>query len=408
MLQNTGKLSGCTLFITGASRGIGKAIALKAARDGANVVIAAKTAETHPKLPGTIYTAAEEIEAAGGKALPCIVDVRDENQVSAAVENAVQKFGGIDIVVNNASAINLTGTLDTSMKKVDLMLGINLRGTYLTSKLCIPHLLKSKNPHILNLSPPLNLNPIWFKNHTAYTMAKYGMSMCVLGMAEEFRGSIAVNALWPRTAIQTAAMEMLGGSGVGKQCRKVDIMADAAYAILSKPVSYTGHFVIDEDILKKEGIKEFDVYAVEPGHQLLPDFFLDEDPETLKKQMESHEKASAGSPSSPIADTFKVIKGVISPEVVKSTQGVYRFQLSGEHPGVWYIDMKNGAGGAGSGEPPVKADVEMSLDSDDFIKMFTGKLKPTMAFMSGKLKIKGDMSLAIKMEKMMALMKSKL
>ncbi|GAA6076717.1 hydroxysteroid dehydrogenase-like protein 2, partial [Tachysurus ichikawai] len=209
-------------------------------------------------------------------------------------------------------------------------------------------------------------------------------------------------------AIQTAAMEMLGGSGVGKQCRKVDIMADAAYAILSKPVSYTGHFVIDDDILKKEGIKDFDVYAVEPGHQLLPDFFLDEDPETLKKQMESHEKASADSPSSPIADTFKVIKGVISPEVVKSTQGVYRFQLSGEHPGVWYIDMKNGAGGAGSGEPPVKADVEMSLDSDDFIKMFTGKLKPTMAFMSGKLKIKGDMSLAIKMEKMMALMKSKL
>ncbi|GAA6092075.1 hydroxysteroid dehydrogenase-like protein 2, partial [Tachysurus ichikawai] len=193
------KLSGCTLFITGASRGIGKAIALKAARDGANVVIAAKTAETHPKLPGTIYTAAEEIEAAGGKALPCIVDVRDEKQVSEAVENAVQKFGGIDIVVNNASAINLTGTLDTPMKKVDLMLGINLRGTYLTSKLCIPHLLKSKNPHILNLSPPLNLNPIWFKNHTAYTMAKYGMSMCVLGMAEEFRGSIAVNALWPRT-----------------------------------------------------------------------------------------------------------------------------------------------------------------------------------------------------------------
>lgn len=413
MLQNTGKLSGCTLFVTGASRGIGKAIALKAARDGANVVIAAKTAETHPKLSGTIYTAAEEIEAAGGKALPCIVDVRDEKQVSEAVANAVQKFGGIDIVVNNASAINLTGTLDTPMKKVDLMLGINLRGTYLTSKLCIPHLLKSKNPHILNLSPPLNLNPIWFKNHTAYTMAKYGMSMCVLGMAEEFRGSIAVNALWPRTAIQTAAMDMLGGSGIAKQCRTVDIMADAAYAIFSKPVSYTGHFIIDEDILKKEGIKDFDVYAVHPGHPLLPDFFLDEDPETLKKQLQVHdatpEKTSAEAPSSPIADIFTVIKGVISPEVIKSTQGVYTFQLSGEHAGVWYIDLKNGAGAAGSGEPPAKADVEMSLNSEDFIKMFTGKLKPTMAFMSGKLKIKGDMSLAIKMEKMMALMnKSKL
>ncbi|XP_076875219.1 hydroxysteroid dehydrogenase-like protein 2 isoform X2 [Brachyhypopomus gauderio] len=264
MLQNTGKLSGCTVFITGASRGIGKAIALKAARDGANVVVAAKTADAHPKLPGTIYTAAEEIEAAGGKALPCVVDVRDEKQVSIAVENAVQKFGGIDILVNNASAISLTGTLETPMKKVDLMLGINLRGTYMTSKLCIPHLLKSKNPHILNLSPPLNLNPVWFKNHTAYTMAKYGMSMCVLGMAEEFRGSVAVNALWPRTAIQTAAMDMLGGPGVVNQCRKVEIMADAAYAVLSKPVSYTGQFVIDEDVLIKEGIKDFDVYAVKP------------------------------------------------------------------------------------------------------------------------------------------------
>ncbi|KAI4886032.1 hypothetical protein NFI96_024191 [Prochilodus magdalenae] len=412
------KLSGYTLFITGASRGIGKAIALKAARDGANVVIAAKTAEVHPKLPGTIYTAAEEIEAAGGKALPCIVDVRDEKQISDAVASAVQKFGGIDIVVNNASAINLTGTLDTPMKKVDLMLGINLRGTYLTSKICIPHLLKSKNPHILNLSPPLNLNPIWFKNHTAYTMAKYGMSMCVLGMAEEFRGSIAVNALWPRTAIQTAAMDMLGGSGIAKQCRKVEIMADAAYAILCKPVSFTGQFIIDEEILNKEGIKDFDAYAVVPGHPLLPDFFLDEDPEQLEKQMQTHGaspafkggKSSAETTSNgPIGETFNVIKGILSPELVKSTQGVYKFDLSGEHPGVWYIDLKNDSGSVGSGEPPAKADVVMSLDSDDFIKMFAGKLKPTMAFMSGKLKIKGDMALAIKMEKMMAMMnKSKL
>ncbi|MEQ2172086.1 Hydroxysteroid dehydrogenase-like protein 2, partial [Goodea atripinnis] len=193
------KLAGCTLFITGASRGIGKAIALKAARDGANIVIAAKTAEPHPKLPGTIFTAADEVEAAGGKALPCVVDIRDEQQIGAAVQKAVETFGGIDILVNNASAISLTGTLETPMKKVDLMLGINLRGTYLTSKLVIPHLLKSRSPHILNLSPPLNLNPVWFKNHTAYTMAKYGMSMCVLGMAEEFRGQIAVNALWPKT-----------------------------------------------------------------------------------------------------------------------------------------------------------------------------------------------------------------
>uniref|UniRef100_A0AAR2L6W4 Hydroxysteroid dehydrogenase-like protein 2 n=1 Tax=Pygocentrus nattereri TaxID=42514 RepID=A0AAR2L6W4_PYGNA len=385
MLPNTGKLSGYTLFITGASRGIGKAIALKAAKDGANVVVAAKTAEAHPKLPGTIYTAAEEIEAAGGKALPCIVDVRDEKQISDALESAVQKFGGIDILVNNASAINLTGTLNTPMKKVDLMLGINLRGTYLTSKLCIPHLLKSKNPHILNLSPPLNLNPIWFKSHTA---------------------------------IQTAAMDMLGGSEIAKSCRKVEIMADAAYAILSKPVSYTGQFVIDDDILKKEGIKDFDVYAVAPGHPLLPDFFLDEDPEKLEKMMvdygaspafKSGKASTEAAFSGPIGETFNMIKGILTPELVKTTQGVYKFDLSGEHPGVWYIDLKNNAGSVASGEPPVKADVEMNLDSNDFIKMFTGKLKPTTAFMSGKLKIKGDMTLAIKMEKMMALMnKSKL
>lgn len=415
MLQNTGKLAGCTLFITGASRGIGKAIALKAARDGANVVIAAKTAQAHPKLPGTIYTAAEEIEAAGGKALPCIVDVRDESQIGAAVEQAVEKFGGIDILVNNASAINLTGTLETSMKKVDLMLGINLRGTYLTSKLCIPHLLKSKNPHILNLSPPLNLNPIWFKNHTAYTMAKYGMSMCVLGMAEEFRGSIAVNALWPKTAIQTAAMDMLGGSDVGKQCRNVDIMSDAAYSIFCKTNSFTGNFVIDEDILRTEGIKDFDIYAVAPGHPLLPDFFLDDVPEDLVKHMEDHGATpvfkggkSSTEPASgsigPIEDTFNVIRGVLNPDVVKTTQGVYKFDLSGEHPGVWYIDLKNEAGSAGKGEPPFKADVVMTMDSADFSKMFAGKLKPTMAFMSGKLRIKGDMTLAIKMEKMMSMM----
>ncbi|KAJ8286479.1 hypothetical protein GJAV_G00039680 [Gymnothorax javanicus] len=417
MLPNTGKLAGCTLFITGASRGIGKAIALKAAKDGANVVIAAKTAQAHPKLPGTIYTAAEEIEAAGGKALPCVVDVRDEQQISDAVEQAVQKFGGIDILVNNASAINLTGTLQTPMKKVDLMLGINLRGTYLTSKLCIPHLLKSKNAHILNLSPPLNLNPIWFKNHTAYTMAKYGMSMCVLGMAEEFRGSIAVNALWPKTAILTAAMDMLGGAGVGNQCRKVSIMADAAYSMLSKPTSYTGNFAIDEDVLRQEGIKDFDVYAVAPGHPLLPDFFLEEAPEELEKKMEeggaslafkSGTTTSESPSGGPIAETFKIIKGILSPDVVKSTQGVYKFELSGDHPGIWYIDLKNDSGSVGSGEPPVKADVVMSMDSADFTKMFSGKLKPTMAFMSGKLKIKGDMTLAIKMEKMMSLMKSNL
>lgn len=414
MLQNTGKLAGLTLFITGASRGIGKAIALKAARDGANIVIAAKTAEPHPKLPGTIYTAAEEVEALGGKALPCVVDIRDEQQIGAAVQKAVETFGGIDILVNNASAISLTGTLETPMKKVDLMLGINLRGTYLTSKLVIPHLLKSSAPHILNLSPPLNLNPMWFKNHTAYTMAKYGMSMCVLGMAEEFRGQIAVNALWPRTAIQTAAMDMLGGDGVGKQCRTSDIMADAAYAILTKNRDFTGQFLIDEDLLKKEGIKEFDQYAVQPGHPLLPDFFLDESPEDLVQIMEEHgatpafkppsSQAPPSSSSGPIEKTFDVIRSVINEDVVKSTNGLYRFDLSGEHSGVWFLDLKSGAGSAGQGEPESKADVVMKMDSADFSKMFAGKMKPTLAFMSGKLKIKGDMTLAIKLEKLMTRM----
>ncbi|XP_072227613.1 hydroxysteroid dehydrogenase-like protein 2 [Leuresthes tenuis] len=414
MIQNTGKLAGCTLFITGASRGIGKAIALKAARDGANIVIAAKTAEPHPKLPGTIFTAAQEVEAAGGKALPCVVDIRDEQQVGAAVQKAVDTFGGIDILVNNASAINLTGTLETPMKKVDLMLGINLRGTYLTSKLVIPYLLKSRSPHILNLSPPLNLNPIWFKNHTAYTMAKYGMSMCVLGMAEEFRGQIAVNALWPKTAIQTAAMDMLGGDGIGKQCRTVDIIADAAYLILSKPKDYTGHFLVDEDVLKSQGMQDFEPYAVQPGHPLLPDFFLDEAPEQLAEQMEQHgatpafkppPSSSATPPSAgPIESTFDVIRAVINEDVVKSTQGIYRFDLSGEHAGVWFLDLKSGSGTAGKGEPPVKADVVMTMNSSDFGKMFSGKLKPTLAFMSGKLRIKGDMTLAIKLEKLMGRM----
>ncbi|XP_077479778.1 hydroxysteroid dehydrogenase-like protein 2 [Stigmatopora argus] len=411
MLPNSGKLAGRTLFVTGASRGIGKAIALKAARDGANVVIAAKTAQPHPKLPGTIYSAAQEVEDLGGKALPCVVDIRDEKQVEDAVRKAVDAFGGIDILVNNASAINLTGTLETPMKKVDLMLGINLRGTYMTSKMVIPHLLKSSSPHILNLSPPLNLNPIWFKNHTAYTMAKYGMSMCVLGMAEEFRGQIAVNALWPRTAIQTAAMDMLGGEGVAKQCRTADIMADAAYAVLTRSKSFTGNFLVDEDILREEGVHDMEPYAVQPGHPLLPDFFLDEAPEDLARQMEEHGATPAFKPPAssdpppaggPVESTFRVIRGLLGEDLVKSTGALYRFDLSGEHPGVWFLDLKSGSGSAGRGEPQDPPDVVMTMDSGDFGKMFAGKLKPTLAFMSGKLRIKGDMTAAIKLEKMMA------
>ncbi|XP_034478487.1 hydroxysteroid dehydrogenase-like protein 2 [Drosophila innubila] len=268
-MKNTGKLQGKTLFITGASRGIGKAIALKAARDGANVVIAAKTAEPHPKLPGTIYTAAEEIEKAGGKALPCIVDVRDERQVQLAVEAAVAKFGGIDILINNASAISKTGTLQTDMKRFDLMHNINTRGTFMVSKACLPYLLKSDNPHILILSPPLNMKPRLFSNHTAYTIAKYGMSMCVLGMAEEFRDQgVAVNALWPRTTIHTAAVDMLYGPEGALYSRKPEMMADAAYAIISRDSrKYSGNFFIDDEVLLDVGIKDLSNYACHPENQ---------------------------------------------------------------------------------------------------------------------------------------------
>ncbi|MFO0659417.1 MAG: NAD(P)-dependent oxidoreductase [Polyangiaceae bacterium] len=271
-------LQGKTLFITGASRGIGLAFALRAARDGANVAIAAKTTEPHPKLPGTIYSAAKEIEAAGGKALPLIVDVRSEEQVLEAVSKTVETFGGIDILINNASAISLTGTLETPMKRFDLMHQINLRGTYLVSQACIPHLKKAKNPHILNNSPPLSLDPKWFAPHVAYTMAKFGMSMCVLGMSEELRShGIAVNAIWPRTAIDTSAMVLIGGGDVSPRCRKADIMADAAYVILNKDSrSFTGNFCVDEDLLRQEGVTDFSKY-LHPGtkeEDLLPDFFL--------------------------------------------------------------------------------------------------------------------------------------
>ncbi len=270
-------LAGKTLFITGASRGIGEAIALRAARDGANVVIAAKTVEAQPNLPGTIFSAAEAVEAAGGHALAMQVDIRFEDQVQAAVDAAVATFGGIDILINNASAIQLTGTLETSMKRFDLMHQINTRGTFLVSKLCLPHLLQAEHPHILNLSPPLNMAPHWFGNHVAYTMAKYGMSLCVLGMADEFKDrGVSVNALWPKTAIATAAVKnLLGGDEVMQASRKPDIMADAAYAILTRGRGeLTGRFLVDEDVLREAGVEDFEPYAVTPGAPLLPDFFL--------------------------------------------------------------------------------------------------------------------------------------
>ena len=270
-------LQGQTIFITGASRGIGLAIALRAAKDGANIVIAAKTTEPHPRLPGTIYTAAEEIEKAGGHALACVVDVRDEAQIAAAVAKTVETFGGIDILINNASAISLTGTVATQMKRYDLMHGVNTRGTFACSQACIPHLRKSKNPHILNNSPPLNMEARWFAPHVAYTMAKFGMSMCVLGMAEELRSEgIAVNAIWPRTVIATSAVQnLLGGDATMQGARTPEIMADAAYAILTKPSrEVTGNFFIDEDVLRKEGVTDLSKYNLVPGAELIPDFFV--------------------------------------------------------------------------------------------------------------------------------------
>jgi citronellol/citronellal dehydrogenase len=267
-----------TLFISGASRGIGLAIALRAARDGANIAIIAKTAEPHARLPGTIFTAAREIEAAGGKALPIVGDIRFEEQVVAAVKQTVDKFGGIDICVNNASAISLTSTLETPMKKYDLMNNINTRGAFLCSQATLPFLLKADNPHILNISPPLNMKPHWFGGHVAYTMAKYGMSMCVLGMAEEFKTQgVAVNALWPRTVIATAAvMNLLGGDAVVAASRRPEIVADAAWVILTKESRrFTGQFCIDEELLREHGVKDFSQYLMTPGTEPLPDYFLD-------------------------------------------------------------------------------------------------------------------------------------
>ena len=272
----TQSLKNKTLFITGASRGIGKAIALRAAADGANIVVAAKTDRKHPKLPGTIHSAAEDIEAAGGKALALRLDIRDENAVAAAMAEAADHFGGIDILVNNASAIYLAPTPDVPMKRFDLMFGVNVRGTFVCSQAALPWLKKADNPHILNLSPPLNMDAQWFAPHVAYTMAKYGMSMCVLGMAEELKkDGIAVNALWPRTVIATAALAMLGGAVNPDNCRKPDIMADAAHWILTQPAGeISGNFFIDDEALARAGVTDLERYAVKPGEELLPDLFL--------------------------------------------------------------------------------------------------------------------------------------
>lgn len=265
-----------TIFITGGSRGIGRAIALKCAADGANIVIAAKTDTPHPKLPGTIHTVAQEIETAGGHCLPLKMDARDEDQVKTAIATTVEKFGGIDILVNNASAINLTGTLQTPMSRFDLMMSVNMRATFATCQAALPHLMKAENPHILTLSPPLNMDPKWFKNHVAYTMSKYGMSMCMLGLAEEFRDhGVACNALWPVTVIATDAFKAIDPNIPTDNMRKPEIVADAAYAIFQQPSrNCTGNFFTDEQVLKENGVTDFSSYAMKDGAKLIPDFFL--------------------------------------------------------------------------------------------------------------------------------------
>ncbi|KAI1289938.1 Hydroxysteroid dehydrogenase-like protein 2 [Halotydeus destructor] len=403
---NTGKLAGKTVFITGASRGIGKAIALKVAKDGANVVIGAKTADAHPKLEGTIFTAAKEVEAAGGKCLPIQLDIRDEGQVANAYNKAVEQFGGIDVVVNNASAISLTNTEATSMKKFDLMHSVNSRGTFLVSKYGIEHLKKSSNPHILTLSPPLDMRPLWFKGNVAYTMAKYGMSMAVLGMSEEFKSAgIAVNALWPRTAIWTAAMAMLGGKDVSASCRKDSIMSDAAYAILTQnSKEFTGNFCVDEELLRNNGITDFDQYACVPGNRLMADFFLPEkyltpDLDALPMSAdhsEASDSSSSSSPASGAAKVFEAVSAKVTDEMKNEINAAMAFVISGNN---WFVDAKAERPLKVSQGTIDKADVTFISDEETFLKMAKGQIKAANAFMSGKLKVKGNLGIALKAEK---------
>ncbi|CAL8089078.1 unnamed protein product [Orchesella dallaii] len=431
LLKNTGRLAGRTAYISGASRGIGREIALKLAKDKANIIVAAKTAQPHPKLQGTIYTVAEEIEALGGKAFPCIVDIRDENQVRESVEKGVAKFGGIDIVVNNASAISLTKTPDTDMKRYDLMHTINARGTFLVTKTCLPYLLKGKNSQILNLSPPLSLKPHWFQNHVAYSIAKYNMSLFALGWAEEFKSyGIGVNCLWPATAIYTAAMEMLGGgSSIKDQCRMPEIMSDAAYAILCQDsMTATGNFYIDENVLRDQGITDLTPYAYSKDVQLMPDFFLESTDSVHSSQYaivgkDGAPQKAAPAPSvspanaaAPKADSgaggagavsgvLKQIEGFLTPELVKSINAVFQFDVKGSEEGVYYLDMKNGNGSVGQTAPPSKSDCTIAVSGEDFIKLFSGKLSPTSAYMMGKIKIKGDMTKAMALDKLLGKLK---
>ncbi|KFD53708.1 hypothetical protein M514_05413 [Trichuris suis] len=381
-------------------------MAVKAARDGANIVVAAKTKEPHPKLEGTVFTAAEDVEKAGGRCLPCVVDVRDEASVEKAVHDAVKTFGGIDVLINNASAISLTGTLETSMKRFDLMNSINCRGTFLTSQKCIPYLKQSKNPHILNISPPLNMKAVWFKNHVAYTMAKYAMSMCVLGMSEELRPyGIGVNALWPRTAIWTAAMKMLGGEDIASACRKPEIMADAAYAILIRDSkNFTGHFYIDEEVLRELGVTDFDSYAVKPGCPLQGDFFLDDSEPTLAQRPAGTEfVAKAKDATEETYNIFARLRKQITSDLVDQTKATFVFNIVDIRPNVWYVDLKTN-GSCGDGKPPEgdsSVDVNFTMNGATFVSLFNGQLSPKVAFLNGQMKIDGNVATALKLEKLL-------
>merc|ERR1712066_355715 len=419
-------LAGHTIFISGASRGIGKAIGLRCARDGANVVVAAKTAEPHPKLPGTIYTAADDIEKAGGKALPCIVDIRDESSVRKAVDACHSEFGNVDILINNASAISLTGTLQTGMKKYDLMNSINARGTYLCSHVMMPDLIKAakegKHAHMMAISPPLSMKEIWFKNHTAYSIAKFGMSMSVLGMAGEFKDEgVCCNALWPRTAIWTAAMKMLaGGTDEGAAgSRTPEIMSDAAYEILTS--KRTGEFIIDEDLLREQGVTDFGKYECVPGSPLIPDFFIDNyeerygeiDNKTIMGLGKDTVKAMNNAKSdkadiNSIDGVFQAMSGTISSqgeELSARIKALYQFDMK-DTKSSYYLNLLD-APGCGKLETEIEPTTRFVMKEKDFVKMFKGKLKPTTAFMTGKMKIKGDMQKAMALEKLMAKMNKK-
>uniref|UniRef100_A0AC35U3W5 SCP2 domain-containing protein n=1 Tax=Rhabditophanes sp. KR3021 TaxID=114890 RepID=A0AC35U3W5_9BILA len=404
MIKNVGRFANKTAIITGASRGIGKEIALKLAADGANIVVAAKTAIAHPKLPGTIYTAAKEIEAAGGQALACVVDVRDESSIDACIKATLDKFGGIDMLINNASAISLTGTLETSMKTYDLMHQVNVRGTYLMSQKCIPHLKKSSNPHILNISPPLLMKSKWFSGHVAYTMTKFGMSMCVLGMHEELKEDrIGVNALWPRSAIWTSAMDMLS-SGEGQAgSRKPTIMADCAYAMLGRDSSkFTGNFMMDEDLLREEGIKNFDAYDCVPGSEIILDFFIPDeeshkDARTIQKFVSDHD----------IDKVISNLGSLITPDICKKINAKYQVKIQKQDKPPLYVllDLVDGKVEKKKIEKP---DVTLTVGDFDFIQIFSGKMDAAKAAMTGVMTFKGDVKKLMALKDIGSVFRSKL